>query len=45
VGSGWGGQDGMGMAAGEVEGVEGEVKGGKLSGEEVTLMVDLQMRF
>ena len=40
-----GGEEGMGMETGEVEGVGGEVKGGHLTGEEVQLMVAPWMRF
>ena len=38
-GEGEGGEEGVGMEAGEVEGVGGEVKGGPLAGEEVPLPV------
>ena len=34
-----GGEQGVGVEAGEVEGVEGEVKGGQLPGKGVPLMV------
>jgi len=36
---GVGGEEGVGMEAGEVEGVGGEVTGGQLAGEWVPLMV------
>jgi len=39
VGEGVGGEEGVGMETGEVEGVGGEVKGGQLPGKEVPLMV------
>jgi len=39
VGAEVGGEEGVGMEAGEVEGIGGEVKGGQLDGEEVPLMV------
>jgi len=38
-GGGGGGGEGVGMEAGEVEGVGGEVKGGQLGGKGVPLMV------
>ena len=41
MGAGVGGEEGVEMEAGEVEGVGGEVKGGQLAGEEVLLMVAL----
>ena len=39
MGAGVGGEQGVGMEAGEVEGVGEEVKGGHLVGEGVPLMV------
>jgi len=39
VGAGVGGEEGVGMEAGEVEGVGREVKGGQLAGKGVPLMV------
>jgi len=39
VGTGVGEDEGVGMEAGEVEGVEGGVKGGHLAGEGLLLMV------
>ena len=39
MGAGVGGKEGVGMEAGEVEGVGGEVKGGQPAGEGVPLMV------
>jgi len=39
VGAGVGGEEGVGMETGEVEGVGGEVKGGQLVGKGVLLMV------
>jgi len=41
VGAVVGGEEGVGMEAGEVEGVGGKVKGRNQSGEEVTFMVAL----
>jgi len=38
-GVGVGGEEGVGMEAGEVEGDGGEVKGGRLAGEGVPLML------
>jgi len=40
-----GGAEGVGMKAGEVEGVGGEVKGGRLFEEGVLLMLATWMRF
>ena len=37
--TGVGGEQGVRMETGEVEGVGGEVKGGQIAGEEVPLMV------
>jgi len=45
VGAGVGGEEGVGMEAGEVEGVGGELTGGHLDGEWVPLMVAPCMRF
>jgi len=39
VGAGVGGEEGVGMEAGEAEGDGGAVKGGQLAGEGVPLMV------
>ena len=39
MGAGVGGEEGVGMEAGEGEGVGGEGKGGQLAGEEVPSMV------
>jgi len=39
VRAGVGGEEGVGMEVGEVEEVEGEVKGGPLAGEEVPFVV------
>ena len=39
MGAGVGGEEGVGMEAGEVEGVGSEVKGGQSTGEWVPLMV------
>ena len=39
MGAGVGGKEGVGMEAGELEGVGGEVKGGQLAGKGVPLMV------
>ena len=39
MGAGVGEEEGVGIEAGRVEGVGGEVKGGHLAGEEVPLMV------
>ena len=43
--AGVGGEEEVEMEAGEVEGVGGEVKGGRLVGEEVPLMLATWMRF
>jgi len=45
VGAGVGGEEEVGMEAGEVEGVGGEVKGELLVGEGVPLMLATWMRF
>ena len=45
MGTGVGGEEEVGIEAGEVDGVGGEVKGGRLVGEGVLLMLATWMRF